>query len=405
MKSRLDVYLFDDLVGRLNLGSDGMMAFQYDAAWLENDSVKPISHSLPLREQAYPYRECRGFFAGLLPEGDQRAAIAANLGFSRQNDFAFLEAIGGECAGAVTIIPEGLMPPDNQVDYKKLSDSKIAEIIQSLPRQPLMAGEEGVRLSLAGAQGKLAIHVQGQVISIPLYSSPSTHILKPENKRFEGLVENEVFCMRLAKTLGLKVAEAEVFNANGTKSVLVKRYDRYLNGEQVKRLHQEDFCQALGIASEKKYQSEGGPSLKDVFELIRESSSIPVVDIQSMLDVVIFNYIIGNHDAHGKNFSLLYKDDTLELAPFYDLVSTRVYPELSDRMAMKIGKEADSDKITRGHFTRTAEEVGLSKSMVEDRVKTFVEKTKKVIELIKPQYEIEKKILSLVSKNCSRLEL
>lgn len=146
-------------------------------------------------------------------------------------------------------------------------------------------------------------------------------------------------------------------------------------------------------------------SLKDVFGLIRESSSIPVVDIQSMLDVVIFNYVIGNHDAHGKNFSLLYKDDdTVELAPFYDLVSTRVYPELSGRMAMKIGEEANSDKIFRRHFTRTAEQVGLSKSMVEDRVKTFVEKTKKVIELIKPQHEIEKKVLSLVSKNCSRLE-
>ncbi len=404
MKTRLGVYLLDEPIGTLSLGSNGMMAFKYASEWISREASMAISHSLPVREQSYRYSECRGYFAGLLPEGGQRAAIAANLGFSKQNDFALLEAIGGECAGAVTIIPEGASLPEAQNRYKEIDTSELLSIIDNLPARPLLAGDEGVRLSLAGAQVKIAVHKLGGKVSIPLYSSPSTHIIKPENDRLSGLVENEVFCMQLARKLGLKVAGAEIFSVGSTKVALIERYDRVVSNSQIKRLHQEDFCQALGIVSENKYQSEGGVSLKAAFELVRRISSVPVLDIQSLLDITIFNFLIGNNDAHGKNFSFLYKDKgKVELAPFYDLVSTRAYSELSKNMAMKIGKESNSEKISKHHFLKMAEELALSKPIVEERVEAFVQKMKLQIQALNPKHEIENKIMTLININCDRL--
>ena len=378
MTRKLDVYIHHHLAGQLIQDEHGQLAFDYAETWLGSEAIS-LSHSLPLRRERFTRNECRGFFAGILPEESKRVMIAKNLGISGKNDFAMLEQIGGECAGAITFIPEGQSLPIREDVYRQLSSAELAKILRELPRRPLMAGEEGIRLSLAGAQDKIAVHVSGDVISIPLNGAPSTHILKPAIERFEGLVFNEALCMRLAHAIGLNVAKVDIGNADGIDYLLVERYDRKLSPlvpggpNKLQREHQEDFCQALNIVPENKYQNEGGPSLKQCFELLREVSTSAVRDLQALLDAVIFNYLIGNHDAHGKNFSLLYTGETVlgratHLAPLYDLLSTVYYPELAKKMAMKIGGEYASDKVAPLHFEKLAEEAGLAKPLVKRRV-------------------------------------
>ena len=245
-----------------------------------------------------------------------------------------------------------------------------------------MAGETGIRLSLAGAQDKIAVRVEGESVSLPLGGAPSTHILKPAVERFAGVVFNEAYCMRLAATVGLSVAKTEVGRVEDVEYLLVERYDRThrrtTEGATLERLHQEDFCQALGIVSENKYQKEGGPSLKQSFALLREVSSAPVLDLARLLDAVIFNFLVGNNDAHGKNFSLLYRGAgttivETRLAPLYDLVSTRYYPELTRELAMKIGGEYSSGKVSTTNFEQLAEDAGLAKPLVRRRIPELAE--------------------------------
>ena len=248
--------------------------------------------------------------------------------------------------------------------------------------RPLLAGETGIRLSLAGAQDKIAVRVEGDAISLPLGGAPSTHILKSAVEQFAGVVFNEAFCMRLAAATGLPAAKAEIRRVEDVEYLLVERYDRTRSQgpERVtlERLHQEDFCQALGIVSEHKYQKEGGPSLKQCFALLREVSSAPVLDLARLLDAVIFNFLVGNNDAHGKNFSLLYHGAgtaglETRLAPLYDVVSTRYYPELTQEMAMKIGGEYSSDRVSKTNFEQLAEDAGLAKPLVRRRVPELAE--------------------------------
>ena len=304
MTKTLDVYLHRDLVGHLVQDDHGQMHFQYVEEWLDKPNAVPLSHSLPLRGERFGGRECKGFFGGLLPEEQKRELIARNLGISARNDYAMLELIGGECAGAVTFIPQGAPLPDSEYRYRHLSEEGLAEILRELPRRPLMAGEEDIRLSLAGAEDKIAVYVTADRISLPLGGAPSSHILKPAIERFEGIVFNEAVCMKLASAVGLPTADVEVRQVDGIDYLLVKRYDRRLrmvpSGSFHERFHQEDFCQAYGIPSKIKYQSEGGPSLKKCFALLRHLSSVPIIDLRHLLDAAIFNALIGNHDAHGK---------------------------------------------------------------------------------------------------------
>jgi len=383
MARTLDVYLHRELVGHLIQNDGGQMVFDYAESWLQRPDATPLSHSLPLRRERFTRKECRGYFAGVLPEESKREIIARNLGISERNDYAMLERIGGECAGAVTFIlaGESLSALDDR--YRALSAHELAGILKELPRRPLLAGEIGIRLSLAGAQDKIAVRVEDDAISLPLGGAPSTHILKPAVERFAGVVFNEAFCMRLAAVVGLPAAKAEIRRVEDVEYLLVERYDRVHRQSPegatlLERLHQEDFCQALGIVSENKYQKEGGPSLKQCFALLREVSSAPVIDLARLLDAVVFNFLVGNNDAHGKNFSLLYRyagTASLEtrLAPLYDVVSTYYYPELTRDMAMKIGGEYSSDKVSKANFEQLAEDAGLAKPLVRSRVPELAE--------------------------------
>jgi serine/threonine-protein kinase HipA len=203
MARQLHVYLNDHVVGVLIQDDHGEVTFHYEDNWLASPQALALSQSLPLRMEPFSGRECRGFFGGVLPEGENRETIARNLGISAKNDVKMLEQIGGECAGAVTFIPSGECLPTQGGRYRPLTDHELADILQQLPRHPLLAGEEHVRLSLAGAQDKLAVHVADAQISLPLDGAPSTHILKPTIRHFEGIVVNEFLCMKLATAVGL----------------------------------------------------------------------------------------------------------------------------------------------------------------------------------------------------------
>ena len=242
-----------------------------------------------------------------------------------------LERIGGECAGAVSLLPEDSPPPTvGERRVRELSEKELEEIVAELPRHPLLAGHEGLRLSLAGAQSKLPVLILDAVVALPLGNTPSTHIIKPEPDHFPGLVAVEVLCMTLAKTIGLNVPSVSVRLAGDKPCIVVQRYDRTIDEDgSVTRVHQEDFCQALGFPPERKYQQEGGPLLRDCIGLLRDWSTIAALDIRDFLDGLIFNVLIGNADAHGKNYSILYHKGNRRLAPLYDLVCTLAWPELS----------------------------------------------------------------------------
>jgi len=403
----LDVYLHNDLAGHLIQDPRGQMVFEYVETWLNKPGATALSQSLPLRQKRFNRNECRGFFAGILPEQSKREIIARNLGISARNDYAMLDQIGGECAGAVTFVPAGQPLPERNYSYRKLSTKELAGILRELPRHPLLAGEDGIRLSLAGAQDKIAVRIEGADICLPLGGAPSTHILKPAVERFEGVVFNEALCLKLASAAGLPTATVEIRHDEGIDYLLVERYDRVhreSSGKSVvERLHQEDFCQAQGIVSEMKYQKEGGPSLKQCFALLREVSGTPVVDLARLLDVVIFNYLIGNNDAHGKNFSLLYHGigtnaPEIRLAPLYDLVSTIYYPELSRNMAMKIGGEYSSEKVMPKNFEKLAEEARLGKPLVSSRVRELADRVIAALPKVEIAHPVAEKVAALIRR-------
>ncbi len=208
MERTLDVYLHEELVGHLIQDDDGQMSFEYLESWLAKPGAAALSQSLPLRKERFPSKECRGFFGGILPEESKREIIARNLGISARNDYAMLEQIGGECAGAVTFLPAGQELPKRDYNYRKLDAKELAGILRELPKRPLLAGEKGIRLSLAGAQDKVAVRIEGEEVSLPLGGAPSTHILKPAVERFAGVVSNEALCMTLAAHMNLPGSES-----------------------------------------------------------------------------------------------------------------------------------------------------------------------------------------------------
>lgn len=377
----LGVYFYGKQVGILSQDALGQYAFQYGRDWLDSPHARSISQSLPLRSEVFEERECVGFFGGLLPEDYNRELIARNLGITAHNDYAMLREIGGECAGAVALLDPAADFSARQHAYHSVSAEELEAILDTLPQKPLLAGEAEVRLSLAGAQNKLALYHDANGFALPLHESPSSHIIKPEPESFPGLVENENLCLRLARTVGLSCAEAEPLTLGKHRCLLVRRYDRKRNGAYLARLHQEDFCQALGIPSRLKYQTEGGPHLVHCFDLIRSASSRPARDLISLFEAVLFNYLIGNNDAHAKNFSLLYVPSgdriQVELAPLYDLVCTASYAGLSPKMAMKIGSKYLPEDVRLRHWEAYWKEIGFSVKQAQHQTRLFMEKMEK----------------------------
>lgn len=365
MARNLFVYLHGEVAGALRQEDSGRLTFTYDRECLERPEARALSLSLPLREEPFDDRQARPFFAGLLPDDAARERLARYLGVSRRNDFALLAEVGGECAGAVALYPPDVEPPpDGHGNYRFLDEAALARLLRDLPRRPLRARGE-LRLSLAGAQDKMAlVHVDGDFF-LPLGDRPTSHILKPAIEHFADTVPNECFCMLLAARLGLSVPAVEIGFAEGIPFLLIERYDRVPGDTgEIRRLHQEDFCQALGIPPERKYQGEGGPSLKQCFELL-DACARPALDRLELLRRVLFNFLIGNADAHGKNFALLHRRAGPVLAPAYDLVCTTVYDDHTDRMAMKIGRRTRFGAVLPSDWESFARKTGLAPGRVQ----------------------------------------
>jgi serine/threonine-protein kinase HipA len=374
MSRRLDVYLQDKLVGCLEQTDSGDLAFTYDADYLKAASYG-ISLSMPLGAESYKGPQVKAFFSGLLPEESVRDRLAKYLGLSEKNPFALLEAVGGDCAGALALHPHGDQPPKTSDDVEVLDDTRMREVLDLIKRRPMLAGDDGYRLSLAGAQDKLAVGFKDGKVVLIKGGAPTTHILKPMIERVKDSAHNELFCMKLANMVGLDVPEASLHFVGDTPYYLVERYDRQIGeDDMITRIHQEDFCQALGIAPEIKYEREGGPNIAACQDVIAKHAARPAADQIQLLNIVIFNYLIGNADAHGKNFSLLYKSKKPELAPAYDLLSTAIYPDLSEKMAMKIGGKYKPKDVYLRHFHRLVPDTKAAQSAMNRQIKTMTEK-------------------------------
>ena len=379
MARNLDVWFYDRKAGRLTQDDSGRLLFAYAPEYLETEQRWPLSVSLPIQDKQFNDAITRPFFSGLLPDEFVREKIARLIGVSPRNPFSLLEAVGGECAGAISFYPEGEPPHrENPDDVVILDDGHLDDVFEELKRRPLFAGEKDIRLSLAGAQDKLAVRMIDGKLALMRGGAPTTHILKPlivGQERIKDSVHNELFCLQLARRCGVAAASAEIRFTGKQPYLLVERYDRQWHGGHVVRLHQEDFCQALSVPPENKYEREGGPSIPACLEVIQKYSIQPVPDRLAFLNIVIFNYLIGNADAHGKNFSFLHEKGKPRLAPAYDLLCTAVYPDLSAKMAMRISGKYLPDQVALRHWHRLVVDTAGAKRAMEKTLADMAKKT------------------------------
>ncbi|MBR4755217.1 MAG: type II toxin-antitoxin system HipA family toxin [Lachnospiraceae bacterium] len=375
---RLSVYIeisgSSEYVGDIAGESYRDACFTYSREYMDRDHARPISLSLPFREDSFSPETTHNFFEGLLPEGFSRRAVARWLKSDENDYLTILAVLGLECLGAIKII-EGNAGKD-KCSYEKLTVSRVKDLAaEGASRSTQILTE--THLSLAGATGKVGLYYDSANDEwyLPKGSAPSTHIVKQSHIRLSQIVLNEQLCMLAAKNMGLDVPDSFILNLGQGRDpevlYAVKRYDRLLSGKNridglplPLRLHQEDFAQAMGLPSVDKYEREKSGYLKGMFDIIRAYCSDPIKDQLKLWKMICFNYLIGNTDCHIKNYSLLYGDDLkgLSLAPLYDCLSTRVY-NLTNEMSFFIGNEIDIRKADRRSFAAASVEAGLSERM------------------------------------------
>lgn len=358
------------------------LAYTDDAFEHYQLGVPLLSLKLPLTRQRYPNAVVHAFLDGLLPEGDARQAVARDFNVDKDDTHGLIRALGRDCAGALVIQPEDEPPPPSPTTLtaEPLKDAEIADLVANLRSAPL--GVSGrVRISLAGVQEKLLLtRMPDGTWGRPVDGTPSTHILKPEIAGYPNTVENEAFCMRIAKHLGFPVADVETTIVGGRKLIIVERYDRVVHPDgSVQRLHQEDFCQAIGIPPGKKYQEDGGPALARIAETLQSVATADSVEV--LLAAVTLNVLIGNGDAHAKNFSLLHDPSgALRLAPLYDLMSTLYYGD--DRLAMYIDTVQRTRRVTANRLLNEAARWGLSRRRASEIVADILDRIANAVALV-----------------------
>ena len=365
----LTVYLGRRSVGTLAPTDEtGQYSFTYQAEAIDAADNR-LSVSLPVRKAEFSPMESRPFFEGLLPERGVRETIAARLRVSAENSYRLLRELGRDCAGAVVVLPEeeALEPAAGGVEW--LREKDLVALIEELPRRPLgVSGDRRVRLSLAGLQRKaVLIRSATGEFGLPTEDAPSTHLLKPEyaDSPYPDLVANEHFCMRVADCAGFPAARSELLTIEGRSCLLVERFDRTTDGLTTVRVHQEDMCQALGRLPSQKYEDEGGPGFAQICELLREESRRAGQDVLTFVRSAVLNFLLGNADAHAKNFGLLYAENGVQLAPIYDVVSTAIYDDVDNRVAMAIGGESDPANVSATAWVDFSQEVGISAAQFE----------------------------------------
>ncbi len=353
-------------VGELRHDGDGHLSFRYTDEWLDGGFA--ISLSMPLRDRVYDDVAQR-FFVNLLPEGQVRALVARRLGVSEDNDWELLVALGGDCAGALTLT-ETIDEPAPPV-YRELTIDELRSLAATPhPGLAAISGEQDLRLSLAGAQDKLPVRATAEgEYRLPLGAAPSTHIIKFAGTDFAHLTANEVFVTDLARRLDLPVSPTTLDTRFDPPLCVVERYDRVLLADDsVRRVHQEDLCQALGLPYTRKYEAEGGPDLAAVVALLDTHAADPIGDRRALIRWLAFCLLVGNADGHGKNLSLLYDGAAPRLAPFYDLLSTAVYPGISQRLALSVAGQADPGDVKRADWLRLGRQLDVRPAYVLDLV-------------------------------------
>lgn len=335
MTSPLQVWLYDEHVATITGRTTGAVSLTYTERAMDRWplNVPLLSCSLPLRSGR---TDARHFFRGLLPEGDALRAMADAAGVLTTDTVGMLSRFGRDVAGALVISDsEPSMRDAGHVHY---DDASLAAEVASLEENPLALHDDS-ELSIAGLQNKLLLVATSDGWARPRHGYPSTHILKVEDRRFPGMVRQEAAALRLASAVGLTEVRPQVLDMDGVSCLVVNRFDRE-PGDPLRRVHQEDACQALGrnpdiAAGKGKYQSAGGPTYRDVATLLDRHSVDPVAQLERLLAVVTFTVVIGNADAHGKNLALLHtRTGVVELAPLYDTVPTALFPTLRGEAAM-----------------------------------------------------------------------
>ena len=403
---QLSVRLHGVPVGILRQTLGGQLQFEYS-----DTAQQAISLSLPLAKKPFGNALCESFFAGLLPESEAaRRVIALKYKINANNTFSLLRAIGYDCAGAISLqdLDEPIIDNEwHQLTTSVLSENELAQNIRELPDKPLFIGVKGLRLSLAGVQDKAAVVLKEGKVCLPNQGCPTTHILKPALKGFPGSVQNEYLCLRIAQAMKMGAVAAEIRCAKEVTYLLVERYDREVVRDKIRRIHQEDFCQALGIRSNNKYQKDGGPGFKQCFDLLLNTTK-PAINRNKLVELLVFNLLIGNTDAHGKNFSLLHASpDVIQLAPAYDILSTYSYAGLSREMSMKIGNSYYGIKVMEKDWEKLCASIDYALPALKQTIKTQVEMLPEIahqeranLKATKFDHEIADKIMQVIKTNC-----
>ena len=412
----LNVWLGDRLAGYLWRNSVGAMGFRYDTDWLGNNGFA-LSLTLPLTTAEFAPEDsvAHRFFANLLPEGGVRERIVRDLKIAN-SDFELLRAIGGECAGALTILPVERSPSDDQ-RYRPLTSEALSQLIAR--RGQVYASwpkPQRPRLSLAGAQDKCPVLIRDGHYFLPEAEAPTTHILKFELPDYRHLPAFETFTSLLARQIGLPVVDIELRSIEKHRYAQIARFDRIWqadskSGVKVKRLHQEDFCQALGYGYEKKYQDSGGPDFASCYRMLLDISTDPANDALNLLRWQIFNVLVGNSDGHAKNLSLLYQaDGGIRLSPFYDLVCTRAIERIDHHLAFDVGGQRNPRQISRKNWIKMADACDVNArfllKLVEETAALLLEQAGNVRRLFEERYgdyPSLQRIERIVTQQCRRV--
>jgi serine/threonine-protein kinase HipA len=404
MSDRLAIWLYDTKVATVEL-ERRRMRLRYTAEAIQSfpAGAPLLSLQLTVRQERFPNRVARSFLDGLLPEGDARRLIAEDLSLRADDTFGLIRALGRDCAGALVIQPddERAPPPATTLTAEPLNEAELARLVGNLRSAPLGV-DQRVRISLAGVQEKLLLtRLPDGRWGRPVDGTPSTHILKPEGRDYPKTVENEAFCMRVAKNLGMDVAEVETTTVGGRRLIVVSRYDRDVTPTgDVERIHQEDFCQATGTPPALKYEEDGGPSLRKISGILNEADPD---SLESLVRAVTLNVVIGNGDAHAKNFSLLHdRAGSVRLAPLYDLLSTFMYGD--DRLALYIDNVRRTDQMTLDRLLNEAATWGLSQSTSAKIVTDLLARLPDAVERAAKETDAPEEILEIVAAQLDRLQ-
>ncbi|HUO04317.1 MAG TPA: type II toxin-antitoxin system HipA family toxin [Candidatus Binataceae bacterium] len=358
------------------------LSFIYNESWRQNRNSYPLSLSMPLASAEHSHARVHAFLWGLLPDNDRVLENwAKRFHVSARNAFRLIANVGEDCAGAVQFVrPErlqALRKEPRAVEIAWLTEDDIAKRLATLraDHSAWRTASDTGQFSLAGAQPKTAMIFENGRWGIPSGRAPTTHILKPPTGEWDGHAENEHFCLLLARRLGLVVPNSRVRHFRNEVAIVIERYDRVRRNDKWFRVHQENMCQASGTHPAHKYENEGGPGVRKIVELLRQSSNNPAEDVQSFLDAIAFNWLIAGTDAHAKNYAfLLGGEGAVRLAPLYDLASVLPYRAIDinkARLAMKLGGEYRLRNISIRNWRRLAAEVRIAEDSLIDRIRSM----------------------------------